>query len=333
MTYPSFRFARRLVVSGAALLAATAIAGSIYQQASRQADLREIGPAGRIFTVSGAVMHLDCRGEGETTLLLEAGATGFAGSWTRIQEDLAIDVRVCSYDRAGLGWSDTASGDADAETTAARLRELLDEAGEQGPFVLAGHSLGGPLALTFAAQNPEQVDGLILIDPSHPDQLDRFSPEIVDAFEGFRGMIPVAARLAPTGLLRLTNVFGRNASDLPERAYREAVRFGSDSRHLRQSGRELEAWDRTMDSARNALGHLDPGLPVLVLSAEIWEGPDPELAIETQLAMHREYAARFDNGRHVVIPGSDHFSIIMNRDHAGLTAAEIRRFLSERRFD
>lgn len=333
MAYSFLRFARRLVVSGTALLAATAIAGSIFQQASRQADLREIGPAGRIFTVAGSPMHLDCRGQGETTLLLEAGATGFSGSWTRIQDDLALDFRVCSYDRAGLGWSAPASGDADAEASAARLRELLEEAGEQGPFVLAGHSLGGPLALTFAAQNPELVDGLILVDPSHPDQLDRFSPEIVNAFESFRGMMPVAARLAPTGLLRLTNVFGRNASDLPERAYREAVRFGSDSRHLGQSGRELEAWDRTMDSARAALDHLDPGLPVLVLSAEIWEGPDPELAIETQFAMHRDYASRFESGRHAIIAGSDHFSIIMNPDHASLTTAEIRSFLIERRAD
>ena len=85
----------------------------------------------------------------------------------------AATTRVCAYDRAGQGWSDDADSPQDGVTAAEDLHALLAVAGEHGPYVLVGHSIGGPYAMTYAAQYPEQVAGMVLLDSSSPEQFTR----------------------------------------------------------------------------------------------------------------------------------------------------------------
>lgn len=309
----------RTVTAIVGVVALAAVAGIAYQEFGSRADERTLLPPGKMVEVDGFRMHLNCAGEGHPTVILEAGATGFSSTWAWVHSALAQSTRVCSYDRAGMGWSDVSPRSRDGLTMARELRTLLRNAGEQGPYIVVGHSLGGILARIFAEEYENEIAGVVLVDSSHPDQLERFPPEFVDDFHSFVSMLgysPIAARL---GILRATNMIGASAAGLPEREYRAAVYFGSSPKHLRASHAELEMWDETMRQARanRSLGDL----PLLVLSASIMPGA-PEGVVPINHEMHRELSKLSSRGTHDVVLGSDHFSILMQREY-GQSVAEV----------
>lgn len=315
---------RRHIVRSFALISAFAtlavIAGLIYQELGSRYDERTLLAPGRMVDVDGIRMHLHCTGQGHPTVILEAGATGFSGTWAWVQAALAERVRVCSYDRAGMGWSEVSQQPRDGVTIAEELRGLLRNAEEQGPYIIAGHSLGGVFARIFSEKYNPEIAGVVLVDSSHPDQLERFPSEFVEEFHSFVSMLeygPIAARL---GVMRATNIVGASAAGLPDFEYKAAVFFGSSPKHLGTSYAELKMWDETMRQARanRSLG----SLPLLVLSASIMPGA-PEAVIPINHAMHREISGLSSRGAHSVILGSDHFSILMRREYGQAVAEAI----------
>ncbi len=102
--------------------------------------------------------------------MLANGLGTTSASWARVTAPIAERTRVCAYDRAGQGWSDEASNQRDGIESAQDLHELLAAAGENGPYVLVGHSTGGTYAMTYAARYPDEVAGLVLLDSSSPEQ-------------------------------------------------------------------------------------------------------------------------------------------------------------------
>jgi pimeloyl-ACP methyl ester carboxylesterase len=125
---------------------------------------------GRLVDIGGRKLHLLCSGHGVPTVVLEAGASAFAIDWTLVQRSVAGTTRVCAYDRAGMGWSDASSDNADL-TAAADLHMLLSAAGERPPFVLVGASRGGLFVRAYRADHPDQVVGLVFVDPATEDRL------------------------------------------------------------------------------------------------------------------------------------------------------------------
>lgn len=321
--------ARKIVVTLLAVLATLVAAGAGYQALGERSDRRAAPAPGRLVDVEGLSMHLHCTGSGGPTVVLEAGATGFAQTWAWIQDDLGQVTRVCSYDRAGMGWSAPTTGPVDGIATAGRLKALLDAAREPGPYVVVGHSLGGPLVGIFAGLHPDSVVGIGMVDPSHPDQLHRFPPEARELQERFVTMIGLAARLAPTGLMRATNLLGRSAEGLPDRDYRTARRLGASNVHLSTSHRELLAWDRTMAAAKAMPP--PPEIPLWVISATEMADGMPEGFLAVNHALHADLAARSSRGTHRLLPASEHFSILMHEDDARRTAALLRELVAEAR--
>lgn len=116
--------------------------------------------------VHGARLHVHCDGAGPTTVVLIAGFGGGRDSWAAIEPTVSQTTRVCSYERFGDGTSDTAPTPQTFATEAADLHALLQSAGEPGPYVIVGHSFGGPEAVTFASMFPAEVRGLLLLDAS-----------------------------------------------------------------------------------------------------------------------------------------------------------------------
>jgi len=106
-------------------------------------------PQGERYDIGERSLYLDCRGSGSPTVVLEAGSGSDSATWSAVHDAIAGTTRTCAYDRAGRGRSD----DRDTHTlgdAAADLRALLATAGEPGPFVFVGHSLGGSYARVFA---------------------------------------------------------------------------------------------------------------------------------------------------------------------------------------
>src|ERR1051326_1219623 len=127
---------------------------------------------GNFYCVNGRQMHIYCSGAGSPTVLIETGAGATWLGWQGVQSELAKITRVCTYDRAGHGWSEPRSGTRDAETIVGELHALLDQAGVARPLVFTGHSLGGLLAREYARQFPAEIAGVVMIDSSSPQQLD-----------------------------------------------------------------------------------------------------------------------------------------------------------------
>ncbi|HEY1808215.1 MAG TPA: alpha/beta hydrolase [Acidobacteriaceae bacterium] len=142
-------------------------------------------PPGRFYNVDNSRMHIVCMGHGSPTLILEAGLGDDWLQWRKVQPALAQVTRVCSYDRAGYGWSDPRSGTRDSIHIAEELHGLLQQAGIAGPIVLMGHSAGGLHIREYATRYPAGIVGLIFVDASTPQQFERL-PRQLTAMDDLR---------------------------------------------------------------------------------------------------------------------------------------------------
>jgi pimeloyl-ACP methyl ester carboxylesterase len=130
-------------------------------------------PPGDKFSVGTHHLHLYCRGEGQPTVVIDAGLGGYSLEWLALQERIAKQTRVCVYDRAGYGWSDPGPTPRLSSRIAYELDRLLEKAKIFGPYVLVGHSFGGLNVRNFANRRMEEVAGIILVDASHEAQFER----------------------------------------------------------------------------------------------------------------------------------------------------------------
>ncbi len=181
-------------------------------------------PPGKLVDVAGHSMHIHCTGSGTPTVVIDAGNNCFSLEWTAIQEALQTTTRVCTFDRAGYGWSAAGPSPRDGATVVAELHTLLQAAGEPGPYVLVGHSLGGIHARLYAARYPNEVAGLVLIDTA-PAADDDVTPEREQEIRASVGFYQVMRLLAGSGILRILGPLGGEQS-IPERALKlpEATR-------------------------------------------------------------------------------------------------------------
>jgi pimeloyl-ACP methyl ester carboxylesterase len=139
-------------------------------------DARRFPRRGRRVLAGTITLNIDCAGEaglGPTVILESAGGVPARG-WAKVQPEVAKFTRVCSYDRAGYGWSDAVGPEPRTSAQVAKeLTLLLEAAGEKGPYIMVGHSIGGYFVQSFTQQNPGAVVGVVLVDASHPDNIPR----------------------------------------------------------------------------------------------------------------------------------------------------------------
>jgi len=161
------KFIKILKWIGLGLLTLIAI-GFIYEQISEFIDSKTLKAPGQMIQVGDHKMHIYCTGEnknGSSTVILEAGAGNFFATYSKIQPAISGMTKVCSYDRAGLGFSENDS-DKSIKEVITNLHDLLQEAGIASDIILVGHSIGGAYARVYYGKYPDQVKGLILIDPA-----------------------------------------------------------------------------------------------------------------------------------------------------------------------
>ncbi len=174
--YESINFAMTITANLAMLtLSITAISlltGIFYQAVSEALDRRRHPPQGELVDIGGFCLHLNCVGQGTPTVVMDAGGGASSITWGLVPSEIAKFTRVCTYDRAGLGWSDPNPRiSRTSQQSVDELHSLLTKAGINPPYILVGHSLGGVNMRLYASQYPEDVVGLVLVDSSHENQM------------------------------------------------------------------------------------------------------------------------------------------------------------------
>jgi pimeloyl-ACP methyl ester carboxylesterase len=276
---------RRVVLGLVVFVLALAAAGMIYENISESRDRRFNPVTGRSYDVGGYRMHMDCTGDGSPTVILESGLGDSYLSWRKVQPEIAKFTRVCSYDRAGLGYSDASPRARTSKVMAGELHTLLKAAGVSPPYVLVGHSMGGYNVRIFANLYPNEIAGMVLVDASHPDQDHRFPPELKDMEGGWLRESEFLEYTAPFGIPRLMGLCDQDplqrAADCNFQSAREGV---AEMKAFSESAAQTAATGSLGDLPLAVLSH-DPDKPSADLPADLakptndaWEKMQEELA-------------------------------------------------------
>lgn len=314
-----WRWLKRIVFTLLGLVVFLLVAGLIYQAIGTAADARRFPPPGRLVSVGDYHLHLNCQGTGSPTVILETLAGGVSANWAWVQPELARTTRVCAYDRAGRGWSDPGVPAQDLWGTVSDLHTLLQNAGEVGPYILVGHSIGGLYVRAFAQQYPEETAGIVLVDSAHPEQLVRY-PEYDAQREAYLQDLAMFPTLARFGLFRLYFASGGEIDfqDLPPEAHDALAAFWSSPLYF-ESQRAETALAPTIYSQAQALDSLGDR-PLIVISAD--ENPADSDSWEI---LQSELATLSTITEHLIISDAAHASLAFHPDHASQTSAAILR--------
>lgn len=222
---------------------------------------------GEMVSVDGRRLHVLCMGHGEPTMVLEAGMSGGSQDWSLVQARLAERGQVCSYDRAGYGWSDPAPAPREGMAAVEDLRRALDIAGIPRRRLLVGHSMGGLLIGMYARAHPDEVDGLAFLDAVGRDYARQFPPERYRAFRAeFGRMLTVAAVTAVADVPQLLDQpASLIAARLPMDQRDAAVARSMSVRSYRTLRQENDAFDAVLAQALE-MGPL-PDVPTVVMSS------------------------------------------------------------------
>jgi pimeloyl-ACP methyl ester carboxylesterase len=250
------------------LIIGLALVGAIYESLAKAADANAYPPPGELVNVGGYRLHINCTGAGSPTVVIDAGLGDWSTVWAWVQPDVAKATRVCTYDRAGYGWSDPGPLPRNAETFAKELHTLLHGANIPGPYVMVGHSLGGLTVRVFTGMYPSEVTGVVLIDSMSPRQLEQSSANPVTQSDPQSHPFVPSTILARIGLVRLLAAPLGLIPNLPpdaQKAYLAHIShatylqtyFGDESRGLLESEKQAESVTSFGD------------LPLIVLTAKL----------------------------------------------------------------
>jgi len=282
---PSHPWLRRTIRAAIVFILILAGAGFLYENVSEARDRRFNPMAGRRYDVGGYQMHIDCIGQGTPAVILESGLGDTYLSWRKVQPEIAKITRVCSYDRAGLGYSESSPQPRTSKVIAEELHALLRAAEIAPPYVLVGHSMGGFDVRLFASLYRNELSGMVLVDASHPDQEKRFPPELKNMEGSWRREAEFVEYTMPFGVPRLMGLCEDNPAERAAECNFHNAREGvAELKAFPESAAETAATGSLGDLPLAVLSH-DPDKPSADLPADLahpineaWEKMQLELA-------------------------------------------------------
>ncbi|HKW34617.1 MAG TPA: alpha/beta hydrolase [Candidatus Acidoferrum sp.] len=329
------RFVKRVLIGLILLLVCAAVAGAAYQAIANWRDARRFPQEGRSIALGaqfpGVSLNLNCLGQGAPTVILESGLGVPAAGWDLVIPDVAKFARVCSYDRAGYGWSSPGPMPRNSGEIVKELHALLSASGEKGPYVLVAHSFGGYNVRVYADKYPADVAGLVLVDTSHEDQeqlmppsLKKLTQEQVKELDSQRRLMPV---LIFFGIARLTS--GDEGESKLSKDFRDKMKYLQlRTKFIDAALSEIKSFSESAEEVRRT-GNLG-ARPLVVLTA----GKDLEakdlpkgVSVEEMRDFRKTWVndlqvrqARLSTGgKQMVVPDSTHM-IPMERPDAVVNA-------------
>ncbi len=305
-------------------------------------------PPGKLVDIGGFKLHINGTGEknGKPTLVIEGGGGMASEYYHWLSEGLKDSMRVVRYDRAGIGYSDASNTTRDPETIARELHTLLEKAGELPPYIMLGHSLGGPYIRVFTELYPNEVVGMFLLDSTHPDRVARIPSIPKKSSLKARSMVWMynfQGVLADLGIMVLYDKFTgpvlqREMEGLPDEVNDRTIAFLNDGKYIRAIGKEMEQYHTTLERAgrTNDFG----SLPLRVFTDAIGEIPEDVYKVylgkgidlrKTQIEsmkMQEELIKLSTNSKLTLIEGN-HVSIFTKKENADIICKEIIKLLGE----
>ena len=168
-----WRWTKRVLLGMVGLVLVLLLAGVVFQFVMTRIDARRYPAPGEMVDVGGYDLHLYCTGEagGAPSVVMDSGLGGTVLDWQLVQPEVAKFAHVCTYDRAGMGWSDPGDQPRTSQQIVKELHTLLGNAGVvEGPYVLVGHSFGGTNMQVYASHYPDEVAGMVLVDSALEDE-------------------------------------------------------------------------------------------------------------------------------------------------------------------
>jgi pimeloyl-ACP methyl ester carboxylesterase len=284
---------------------------------STRSDHHAFPPPGQLVDIGGYQLHVNCVGEGSPTVILDASGGNSSANWGLVQSDVARSMRVCAYDRAGMGWSDRGPTPRDTNEQVRELHALLSGARMEGPYVLIGHSYGARIARVYMKEYPGEVVGMVLIDPGTLDDDPRFPQERRDELKTEERTVAVARWLAPFGLVRLLQK-PPDYGDLPSQQAAAEQSFTVTTKYFQAIEDQFRALPDTLRQERQVitLG----AVPLIVVSATL---PDDETR-QVWNEINGELAKLSTNSVHRVVQGAEHQDLVRKREHAEVTMNAIQ---------
>ena len=311
--------------------------GAVYNQVGLIADARFAPPRNEMVDVDGRMIHVACTGGGRATIILDAGLGAWSFEWFRLQPLLAQWARVCSFDRAGMGWSESLGGGHDGAAAAEQLHAIVDAAGISRPFIYVGHSLGANFAQIYFAKYPADIAGLVLMEPGNPkDLLEDFSGTRTDAMNvpDCDTLCYVAGGLVHVGVVRLAVAMsGAGDKSLPS-AVKAQYRAG-----LTRASSVIAIASNLSALPKTAYQNIDvksfAATPVLLFAsaqARKPEGTETVDDVRVWQAGYRAYlaslAAQSSAGLGPYeVPHSTHATMVMGEEQAIWVAGKIAEFV------
>lgn len=298
-------------------------AGYIFQRRTTAADFEKFPAPGQLVDVGGFNLHIHCTGEaGGPTVVVDAGNGDFSVTWMGIQREVEKSARICTYDRAGYGWSDVSPHPRTASQMANELHQLLVNADVKPPYILVGHSLGGLNVRVYASLYPDEVAGMILVDAGHEDQLQRLPPEYLQLYKRQESYFSVLGFMSRFGILHLIGSSSKGAelvppqvAKLPKEVQPVYMTMISHPSYFDTTLAELRALPEITAEVR-ATGKLGD-TPLLILTADsldeaaaqsIGLGEDfPAAQLQQAFnELQNEFEALSTRSRHIIVKDSTH---------------------------
>ncbi len=301
---------RTIIWSLTGLSVSASIAGLLYQRLANIVDMRHYPPPGQLIDVRGCRLHFYRMGQsmGRPSVILEGGIPSTCLDWCKVQPAVAQFTQVCSYDRAGFGWSDSGQSGYTSQDLVEQLHVLLARSGLPAPYILVGHSFGGLTVRLYASTYPREVAGLVLVD-STPEDLYDYQPELAHIAQQEMKQMNLLSLLAPVGVIRLALAAGLNPAlqlNYPIEVRPVLQALFSQTRFLRETAHAQAALPESMAQVRASRNALPP-LPLVVLSQRIETDFGNPQAADTWHRLQRNLLTLSPEGRQIIAEKSGHY--------------------------
>src|SRR5215207_9853289 len=304
-----WRWTKRFIAGIGGLILILLLAGVVFQFVMTWIDERRYPAPGELVDVGGYSLHLYCTGEPRApTVVMDSALGGTVLDWQLVQPEVAKFARVCTYDRAGMGWSEAGTQPRTSRQIVKELHTLLGNAGVRGPYVVVGHSFGGTNMQVYASQYPDEVAGMVLVDSALEDE------EAVTFTKSLQPSPVLLKVYATIGLTRLPYTLGAEPPGLtsPELEDEQAA-ISSHRKHIFAIADETSSLEESF--AENRAHPMSLGdKPLMVLTAGTVQtegtGLSPQQADQLDKLHSESQAAltrRSENARQIIAEDSGHY--------------------------